>query len=88
MKIQLNLFMSSTNKYQALITQLQKNDPNFVHLDLKDIDLTILQLEEIASKIQNNDFIGNVSWGKMPKLSGDLVEKIESKIILNNQNYK
>ncbi|WP_341790982.1 lipase family protein [Rickettsia endosymbiont of Gonocerus acuteangulatus] len=80
--------MSSTNKYQALITQLEKNDPKLVHLDLKDIDLTILQLEEIASKIQNNDFIGNVSWGKMPKLSVDFVEKIESKIILNNQNYK
>lgn len=80
--------MSSTNKYQALITQLQKNDPKLVHLDFEDIALTILQLEEIASKIQNNDFIGNVNWGSMPKLSDDLVEKIESKIILNNQNYK
>ncbi|WP_342169818.1 tetratricopeptide repeat protein [Rickettsia endosymbiont of Seladonia tumulorum] len=80
--------MSSTNKYQALITQLQKNDPNFVYLDLKDIDLTILQLEEIASKIQNNDFIGNVSWGKMPNSSSDFIQKIENKIILNNQNYK
>lgn len=80
--------MSSTNKYQVLITQLQKNDPKLVHLDFEDIALTILQLEEIASKIQNNDFIGNVNWGSMPKLSDDLVEKIESKIILNNQNYK
>lgn len=80
--------MNSTTKYQALITQLEKNDPKLVHLDFENIDLTILQLEEIASKIQNNDFIGNVNWGKMPKLSGDLVEKIESKIILNNQNYK
>lgn len=54
--------MNSTNKYQALITQLEKNDPKLVHLDFENIDLTILQLEEIASKIQNNDFIGNVNW--------------------------
>lgn len=80
--------MSSINKYQALITKLEENDPNFVHLDLKDIPLTILQLEEIASKIQNNDFIGNVSWGEVPNFSGDFIQKIESKIILNNQDYK
>ncbi|HJD65047.1 MAG TPA: hypothetical protein LFW10_02705 [Rickettsia endosymbiont of Diachasma alloeum] len=80
--------MSSINKYQALITKLEENDPNFVHLDLKDIPLTILQLEEIASKIQNNDFIGNVSWGEAPNSSGDFIQKIESKIILNNQDYK
>ncbi|WP_419235311.1 hypothetical protein [Rickettsia endosymbiont of Nabis limbatus] len=79
MKIQLNLFMSSINKYQALITKLEENDPNLIHLNFEDIDLTILQLEEIASKIQNNDFIGNVSWGEVPNSSGDFIQKIESK---------
>jgi|GEM_PF-6037247 len=80
--------MQITADYQTLIAQLEKNDPNFVHLHLKDITLTILQLEEIASKIQSNDFIGNVSWGENLKLSDDFIQKIESKIIINNQNYK
>ncbi|XVN40489.1 MAG: hypothetical protein RCO49_06705 [Rickettsia endosymbiont of Argas persicus] len=80
--------MQIASDYQVLITQLEKNDPSFIHLDLKNMSLTILQLEEIASKIQSNDFIGNVSWGEMPNASSDLVQKIESKIIVNNQNYK
>ena len=62
--------------------------PSFVHLDFSNLHLTLPQLEEIAAKIQNNNFIGNVSWGKMPNASSELVQKIESKIILNNQNYK
>jgi len=80
--------MQTISDYQALIAKLARNESSFVDLDFSRLDLTILELEEIASKIQSNDFIGNVSWGKMPNASSDLIQKIESKIILNNQNYK
>ncbi|MCC8467806.1 MAG: hypothetical protein LN589_03835 [Rickettsia endosymbiont of Eriopis connexa] len=73
---------------KTIIACLEQNVPSFIHLDFSNLHLTLPQLEEIAAKIQNNNFIGNVSWGKMPNASNDLVQKIESKIILNNQNYK
>lgn len=87
-----NVFSSknpvNTSDYQTIIACLEQNVPSFVHLDFSKLSLTLPQLEEIAAKIQNNNFIGNVSWGKMPNASSDIVQKIESKIILNNQNYK
>ncbi|AAY60874.1 hypothetical protein RFEPED_0913 [Rickettsia felis str. Pedreira] len=78
----------NTSDYQTIIACLEQNVPSFVHLDFSNLHLTLPQLEEVAAKIQNNSFIGNVSWGKMPNASSDFVQKIESKIILNNQNYK
>ncbi|WCR56385.1 MAG: hypothetical protein PG979_000442 [Rickettsia asembonensis] len=87
-----NVFSSknpvNTSDYQTIIACLEQNVPSFVHLDFSKLSLTLPQLEEIAAKIQNNNFIGNVIWGKMPNASSDIVQKIESKIILNNQNYK
>ncbi|MCX4084646.1 hypothetical protein N7281_07490 [Rickettsia hoogstraalii] len=97
-QLELSIFMKAdvfssknpvnTSDYQTIIACLEQNVPSFIHLDFSNLHLTLPQLEEIAAKIQNNNFIGNVSWGKMPNASSELVQKIESKIILNNQNYK
>lgn len=78
----------SEANYQNILNQLIENNPSFVHLDLSKLHLTEKQLTELAIKIQNNNFVGNVSWGNKPSNSDELVDKIESKIILNNQNYK
>ncbi|MCC8418609.1 MAG: hypothetical protein LN590_03335 [Rickettsia endosymbiont of Glossina mortisans submortisans] len=76
-----NVFSSknpvNTSDYQTIIACLEQNILSFVHLDFSNLHLTLPQLEEIATKIQNNNFIGNVSWGKMPNASSDLVQKIE-----------
>ncbi|HJD59788.1 MAG TPA: tetratricopeptide repeat protein, partial [Rickettsia endosymbiont of Omalisus fontisbellaquei] len=77
-----------TPTYEDILNKIIKNNPSFVHLDLSELHLTEEQLKEIASKIQNNNFIGNISWGTVPHSSGELVQKIESRILLNNQNYK
>ncbi|WP_341793709.1 MULTISPECIES: hypothetical protein [unclassified Rickettsia] len=77
---------NSKDNYQNILNKIIENDPSFVHLDLRELHLTPQQLEEIASKIQNNNFIGNINWGTVPHSSGELVQKIESKIVLNNQN--
>ncbi|QQV74492.1 hypothetical protein H6P87_00026 [Rickettsia tillamookensis] len=78
----------NTSDYQTIIACLEQNVPSFIHLDFSNLHLTLPQLEEIAAKIQNNNFIGNVSWGIVPNSCDELIQKIESKIILNNQNYK
>ncbi|EER22734.1 MULTISPECIES: hypothetical protein [spotted fever group] len=51
----------NTSDYQTIIAYLEKNTPSFVHLDFSNLHLTLPQLEEIAAKIQNNNFIGNIS---------------------------
>ncbi|HJD56259.1 MAG TPA: hypothetical protein LFW21_06575 [Rickettsia endosymbiont of Pyrocoelia pectoralis] len=76
-----------SSNYQDIVHRLTINDPSFTHLDLRKIQPTEEHLREIASKIQDNDFIGNVSWGIIPNSCGEFVKKIENKIILNNQNY-
>ncbi len=64
----------NTSDYQTIIACLEQNVPSFIHLDFSNLHLTLPQLEEIAAKIQNNNFIGNVSWGKMPNASSELVQ--------------
>jgi hypothetical protein len=80
--------MPTNGNYQTLIAQLEKNNPSLTYLDFKNIHLTLLQLEEIANKIQNNNFVGHIRWGIVPHTSEKLLQRIESKIVSNNQNYK
>ncbi|WP_341787328.1 hypothetical protein [Rickettsia endosymbiont of Cantharis rufa] len=54
----------NASDYQTIIACLEQNVPSFVHLDFSKLFLTFPQLEKIVAKIQNNNFIGNVSWGK------------------------
>ncbi|CAK6510712.1 hypothetical protein [Rickettsia helvetica] len=54
-------YSQTISDYQTIIACLEKNVPSFVHLDFSSLHLMLPQLEEIAAKIRNNNFIGNVS---------------------------
>ncbi|WP_342269630.1 hypothetical protein [Rickettsia endosymbiont of Orchestes rusci] len=79
---------NSKNDYQNILNKLAVNDPSFSNLDLSTFHLTQEQVQEIASKIQNNNFVGNVIWGTYPNSTMSLIENIENKIIQNNKQYQ
>ncbi|WP_341789903.1 hypothetical protein [Rickettsia endosymbiont of Polydrusus tereticollis] len=63
---------NSEYNYQNILNSIIENDPSFVYLDLSKLHLTGEQLREIANKIQNNNFIGNINWGTIPHSSSEL----------------
>lgn len=67
-----------------------KIDINNDWRDLSTKHISLKDLQQLDTEVENNDFIGHVIWGTLP--SGEeahtLRTKIERKITKNNQNYQ
>lgn len=71
--------------YEDICNKLE--DPDVNNIDLRNIYLNKEQLEGIWIKLEHSN-IGHISWGPLPQGAGNLVNKIENKIIQNNKKYK
>jgi len=76
--------------FENLLDKLKKNDCSLVAVDLQNQNLTKEEIVKIHQRLENNNVVGNIKWGKNAQMVEikETAEKIEKKIINNNQNYK
>ncbi len=72
--------------FKAIKIQLAQNDPAITSLEIQFI-LTEEELQELNLAIQGNTELGYISWQK-GQPSKQILQKIETKLIDNNKNYR
>lgn len=86
-----NYYINNRYKVLAEEQELKSGQFNFraAHLDLRDKHLTLTDMQELWQGIEQSKHVGHVSWGQLLAAeSEELKQKIENKLIENNQNYQ
>ncbi|ETO35233.1 TPR repeat-containing protein, partial [Reticulomyxa filosa] len=73
--------------FNEIVHSIEKNDPQYLSLDLSNLNLTDTQLKILEKALKDNKALGHIKWGTISANSNSIIHIIESKLESNNKIY-